>query len=153
MQHVRVDVFSAGNFIFNLVMIYAGMYLAGMLDQLSIIDVILPFGFGLGLLFFRPMPGISERTCTRLHLSSDMGIIVSGAFMLWLWVLFFGGENRNMHSFYTYLIYAAGLLLFKKLILVGAIYRILPADQFEPKCKICDPVKYSEESDEDDEDD
>lgn len=153
MQYVRFNVFSAGNLIFNLVMIYVGMYLAGMLDEFSIIDVILPFGFGFGLLFFRPLPRISEKACTRLHLRSDIKTVVWGSIMLLLWVSVFGSGDESGHAFYVYILYAAGLLLLRKFILLRAIYGLFLDDQFEPKCKICDPIKYGREPDEDDEDD
>jgi len=143
----RFNIFSAGNFLFTSVLIVVGMHLAGMLDEFSIIDLILPFGFAFGLLFLRPISRISEKTCTRFHWRIDIWTIVWASVMLFLWVSLFGGEDRSTHNFYVYILYAAGLLIFQKFILLRGIYGIL-GDQFEPKCKTCSDVLREKEFEE-----
>lgn len=155
--HIRFNVFRAGNLLFTMAMVSAGMYLAGRFDELGIGDLILPlvFGFiGSGFMFI-PFPRISEKTCTHLHLSSgtsDLKTIALGAAMLLLWVFFFGSNERSASGLFLHIaVFATGFLLLQKWVFARAIYALL-GDEFEPKCKICDPLKYAGETDEDDDD-
>ena len=148
---MKVNAFSLANFFYSFLVILVGMYLAGRLNEFdaSAVLMFLTFGFGLGFAFYflEPLPGISEKTCPRLHIKDDGSTVVGAAVTLWIWVLIFGSKDNGGHSLWVYAVGAAILLLFQKLAVL-LIWRCAGIE-VSPKCRICFPRGNLESSEDD----